>query len=267
MEYKFIRSGLLAGLLAGIAAYIFARIVLEPLVRKGIDYQEQRSHAESALTGEHGHEHEVFSRSVQENIGAGVGSIVFGLVMGALFAVAFTVVWAYVGRRHRGADPRLAAALLAATGFVAVYLVPFAAYPANPPGVGNDETIGERTGAYLTITLLSVGFAIAAAVIGLWLVGKLGGLLAAISAGAFYVVAVAISIAVLPSYNDVPTALTDGDEILFDGFPAATLADFRFYSVINQVVLWTVLGIVFTLALTRIARRASISTPESALVS
>ena len=157
--------------------------------------------------------------------------------------------------------------LLAAAGFVAVYLVPFAAYPANPPGVGNDETIGERTGAYLTITLLSVGFAIAAAVLGLWLVGKLGGLLAAISAGAFYVVAVAISIVVLPSYNDVPTALTDGNEILFDGFPAATLADFRFYSVINQVVLWTVLGIVFTLALTRIARRANISTPESALVS
>lgn len=256
MEKKFIGAGLVSGLIAGIVAFIFARIFIEPQVGKAIDYEEGRSHAEARLTGEHAHEHEVFSRSVQENIGAGVGTVVFALCMGAFFAVAFTVLWAYLGRRNPAVDPRIVAAALAAVGFVAVYLVPFAAYPANPPAIGLEGTIGSRSGAYLTITLLSVGFAIVAAALGLQLARRIGTAWSTLAAIVAYVAATIVAIALLPSYNELPTPLMDGYRIVYQGFPADVLANFRVYSLASQVILWAVLAVVFAAVLTWLGKRA-----------
>lgn len=258
MERKFIGAGLLAGLVAGIVASVFARIVIEPQVARAIDYESGRGHAEEMIAGDHGaHEHgELFTRSVQENIGAGVGSVVFGLAMGALFAVGFTVLWAHVGRRHPLVDPRWVAAALAFGGFVAVYLVPFATYPANPPAVGDDATIGARSGSYLTMTLASVALAIVALVLGLWLLPRIGGLSAIVSGVVTYLLGVGVVGASLPSFDEVPTPLRSGETIVYPGFPADVLGDFRVHSIVNQMILWAVLGLVFATALTRIARHA-----------
>ena len=46
--------------------------------------------------------------------------------------------------------------LLAVAGFVAIYLVPNLKYPANPPSVGNPETIGMRTALYFVMIAISV---------------------------------------------------------------------------------------------------------------
>lgn len=259
MEKKFIGAGLFSGLVAGILAFVFARIYIEPLVERAIGYEEGRGHAELELAGgDAGHEHgEVFSRAVQQNWGAGTGTVVFGLIIGAFFAVAFTVLWSYVGRRYPSVDPRTVAVLLAVAGFVAVYLIPFSAYPANPPAVGSDNTIGSRSGSYPTIVLLSVGFAIAAAALAFYLAPRIGGLLSAISGGVAYLVAVGISIALLPSFDEVPTALMDGNTIVFPGFPAEVVGDFRYYSIVDQVILWGVLGLGFALSLTWIGKRTA----------
>ncbi|PXW30018.1 UNVERIFIED_CONTAM: putative cobalt transporter subunit CbtA [Williamsia faeni] len=268
MEKKFIGAGLLSGLVAGLVAFIFARIYLEPLVDRAVGYEEDRSHAELELTGgEHGHEHELFSRTIQQNIGAGVGTVVFGLIMGAFFAVAFTVLWAYIGRRYPRTDPRTVAGFLATFGFVAVYLIPFCAYPANPPAVGEEDTIGSRSSAYLTIVLLSVAFMVAATVLAFWLAPKIGGLYSAIAGGAAYLVAVGITIALLPSFDEVPSSLMNGNTIVFPGFPADLVGDFRLYSVLNQVILWTVLGLVFAVILTVMGKRQARAAQTPASVS
>ncbi len=256
---KLIGAGLFSGLIAGISAFIFARVFIEPQVTKAIDYEEGRSHAQAMLAGEHGgHEHgEVFSRSVQENLGAGVASVVFAVAMGAFFAVAFTFLWGYLGRRYPTTDSRWVAAALAVVGFVAVFAVPFFAYPANPPAVGNDDTIGARSGAFLTITLCSVGFAIVAVVVALWLRPRIGGLLGAITGVVGYLIAVAITIALLPDFHEVPGPLTnDAGQIVYEGFPGAIVGDFRVYAIANQVILWTVLGLVFALVLGLLSRRS-----------
>lgn len=259
MQTKFIGAGLFSGLIAGIVAFIFARIFIEPQVAKAIDYEEGRSHAEEMLAGENGaHEHgEVFTRTVQENFGAGAGTVLFAMAMGAFFAVAFIFLWAYLGRRYPQTDPRWAAAALAVIGFIAVYAVPFFAYPANPPAVGNDDTIGARSGTYLTITLASVAFAIIAVVLALRLRPKLGGLVSGITSAVGYLVAVSITIAVLPSFDEVPEPLTNNaGQIVFAGFPGGVIGDFRVYSIVNQVILWTVLGVVFALVLGWLSRRS-----------
>lgn len=259
MEKKFIGAGLLAGLVAGIVSFIFARLFIEPQVAKAISYEEGRSEAEEALMaaqGHGGHDHggEVFTRSVQENIGAGVGTVVFALVMGALFAVAFTVLWAYLGRAVPASDPRWVAAALGVLGFIAAFGVPFFAYPANPPAVGDDDTIGARSTAYLTITVVSVIAMIAAVVLVMYLRARFGGLLAVVVGGVGYLVVITIAVALLPEFHEVPEALMDGDRIVFPGFPGGVIGDFRVYVIANQVILWTVLSLVFALVLGRLTR-------------
>ena len=259
MEKKFIGAGAVSGLIAGLISFLFARIFIEPQVAKAIDYEGGRSEAEEALEAAHGHmpahEHgEVFTRSIQENIGAGVGTIVFALCMGAFFAVAFTIFWAYVGRRYPAIDARWVAAALGVLGFVAVFGVPFFAYPANPPAVGDDDTIGARSGAFLTITVVSVIAMIAAVGLAMYLRPRLGGLISAVLAAVGYLVVVAIAIALLPEFHEVPGPLMDGDRIAYEGFPGAVIGDFRVYVIANQVILWTVLTTVFAGVLGRLTR-------------
>lgn len=274
MEKKFIGAGLLSGLVAGVIAYVFARLFIEPQVAKAIDYESGRSEAEEALEAAagghvHGEGGEVFTRSIQENIGAGTGTIVFALCMGAFFAVAFTLLWTHLGRRHPSTDPRWVAAALGVLGFITMFAVPFFAYPANPPAVGDDDTIGARSGAYLTITLASVVFMVCAVVGARWLRPRVGGLWSAVIGGVGYLVAVTIAIALLPEFHEVPDPVTnDAGQIVFPGFPGAVIGDFRVYVVANQVILWTVLTVVFALVLGRLMRagegQASTQSPQTA---
>ena len=49
MEKKFIGAGLFSGLIAGILSFLFARLFIEPVVAKAIDYEDLRSAAEEQL--------------------------------------------------------------------------------------------------------------------------------------------------------------------------------------------------------------------------
>ncbi|MCF8607553.1 CbtA family protein [Gordonia sp. HY442] len=245
MERRFIGAGLLSGLIAGLIAYVFARIFVEPQVAEAIDYEGVRSHAEAELTGEHPHEHELFTRSVQENIGAGVGTVVFALAIGALFAVVFTVAWAYVGRRRPTADPRALAAALSGIAFVAVIAVPFFVYPPNPPAVGEEDTIGSRSGSFLTITLVSIALAVVGVLLATALSARIGAWWAGVVGAVVYLIGATVTAALLPDFAEVPGPVMDGDTIVAPGFPGQVIADFRVYAIADQVLLWTVLTVVF----------------------
>ncbi|ALG84246.1 CbtA family protein [Gordonia phthalatica] len=255
MERRITGIGVLAGLVAGIVAFVYARIFIEPQVALAVDYEGVRSHAESLVTGEHEHGHEIFSRGVQENLGTGIGTLVFAVVMGALFAVAFIVVWAFLGRRSPSTDPRFVAVGLAACAFVAVSGVPFFVYPPNPPAVGEEATLGARSGSYLTLTLVSIGLMVAAAVLAFWLSERIGGLWAVVAGAIAYLFGVTVTATLLPDFAEIPGPVMDGDRIVGPGFPGQVVADFRIYAVADQVLLWTVLTVVFVALLHRVMRR------------
>ena len=258
MEKKYIRIGVASGLVAGLASFAYARLEVSPLIDQAIDYEEDRSHAEAALTGEHGHGHEVFTRALQENVGAGVGTLVFGLVMGALFAVAFSVLMAVLRRRAMPVDARAAAALLAVAAFVSTTVIPSLAYPPNPPGVGVEDTIGDRTTAYLVIVVVSVVLAATAASAALHLTPRLGGWQSGIAATAGYLAATAAAAALMPSFHEVPGPMAGLDgETVFPGFPAEVLSDFRIDSLLTQAILWSVIAAGFAVMLPRTARHDS----------
>jgi predicted cobalt transporter CbtA len=138
MEKKLILRGILAGAAAGLLAFLFARIFAEPQISKAIDYESGRDAAQAALDKAAGlpaaaADPDLFSRTVQADVGIGAGMIVFGMAMGALFAVAYAVCLGRVGALRA----RSLALLVAGGGFLGMYLVPFLKYPANPPAIGH----------------------------------------------------------------------------------------------------------------------------------
>ncbi|TGD89162.1 hypothetical protein BayCH28_07315 [Mycolicibacterium sp. CH28] len=228
---RVIGLGLTAGLASGLASFGFARLCVSPLIDAAIDHAEAHPHTE---------EHEVFTRALQENVGAGVGTVMFAIVLGALFSVAVSTLAMRAARHGVAADLRWAVSGMAVAGFVAVNVVPAVWFPANPPGVGLAGTIGTRTTAYLILLVASVALAIIAAALAVRLTRRLGGWAATAVAIWGYLAAV----------TAVGLALPHFDEVTHD-FPAGLLAEFRMNSVLTQGIMWLVLGTVFAALLPR----------------
>ncbi len=126
--------------------------------------------------------------------------------------------------------------------FVAITLAPGLKYPANPPTVGLEETIGARSSAFLTMTVISVVAACLAVAAGLAWSRRWGGWRATAGAVGGYVVVMVIAMVLLPSFHEVPGPIAGPDGLLLDGFPAEVLAEFRVYSLANQALMWLAIG-------------------------
>lgn len=237
---------LLPGFVAGVACFVFSRLMIAPLIDRAVEYEAEREHAESQLLGGgHEHGHELFSRAVQENFGAAVGITAFSIVMGVLFAVTYTVVRAVLARRGLRPDPTGLALLVAAGMFVAIALMPGLKYPANPPGVGLDDTTSARTSAFVTITAISVVTACVALAAGLTWSRRWGGWPASFLAVSGYLAVMLSAMVLLPNFHEAPGPLAGPDGLVLDGFPAELLAQFRLYSLMVQALMWLAIGATF----------------------
>src|SRR5215469_14054438 len=124
--------GMLIGVLAGLLASGFAWIYGEPEVDLAIGFEQHAHH----MAGE-APEAELVSRSIQSTVGLLTGVVVYGAALGGLFALAFACAYGRLG----ALGARATASLLAVAGFVTLILVPQIKYPANPPAIGEPETI------------------------------------------------------------------------------------------------------------------------------
>jgi hypothetical protein len=267
--------GVGVGALAGLVAFVFGWIFGEPLIQAAIDYEGAREGARQALDAAAGlpvpaAEADLVSRGIQGTVGIGLGMLAFGVAMGALLAVAYALAWGRVGVTR----PRALAVLVAGAGFLTLYLVPFLKYPANPPAVGHDDTIGARTGLYLVAVVGSVLALLIAIEVGKRLSARFDPWNAVLLGGLTFVVLAGLLVAVLPALGqlqvnvdqygaatvtETPGPLLDpSGRIVLAGFDPDLLYDFRVYSVLAQALLWTVIGLGFG-ALTE---RAADRTPE-----
>ncbi|MFE9438195.1 CbtA family protein [Streptomyces sp. NPDC006602] len=215
--------GMLAGLAAGLLALAVSYFLGEPRVDAAIAYEEAHAHA-------HEHGQELVSRTMQSTAGLSTGVLVYGVAFGGIAALAYCFALGRIGRF----GPRASALLLAVAGLVAVYVVPFLKYPANPPAVGDPDTIGRRTALYFLMVVLSVLLAVATVILGKRLAPRLGNWNATLAAGAFLVLVVGLAYGFLPSFNEVP-----------EHYPATLLWQFRLAALAVQVTLWTSFGLVF----------------------
>ncbi|WP_321948688.1 CbtA family protein [Paraburkholderia sp. J10-1] len=225
MVGKLLVRGMLAGIAAGLLTFGFAKIVGEPQVDQAISLEEKLDAAKGEAP-----EPEIVSRKTQASLGLFTGVMVYGASIGGLFALVFAYANGRVGRL----SPRALSAWLALAAFVAIYMVPSIKYPANPPSVGDPETIGYRTGLFFLMVAISIAVSVFSLKVRAVFVPRLGGWNASIVALALFVVVIGAVQFALPAVNEVPAA-----------FPAVLLWKFRTASIGMQVILWTTIGLLF----------------------
>lgn len=229
----FLTGGLLTGLIAGIIAFGIAYVVGEPSVEAAIALEGTgepvpHTHEADTPTHRHGGEAEV-PRSVQSTLGLLTGTLVAGVTLGGLVGVLTALAMGRLG----GLSPRATTVAVAAAGFLVSYVIPFLAYPPNPPAVGSTDTIGVRTASYFLLVAASLLAAMVAILVGGQLRSRLGGWHATLVGVGAYLVLTLTAIALFPTFDEVPA-----------DFPATVLYDFRLASFLTQLALWSVLGLV-----------------------
>lgn len=249
------------GALAGLIAFLFARILAEPVIQAAIDYESARDDAQAALATAAGQTPDppgpdIFSRAVQANLGIGVGMLGFGVAIGCFFAVAYCMAYGRTGTVR----PRPLSLLVALFGFLGLFAIPFLKYPANPPSIGNPDTIRDRGALWVLMVVVSLLVLTGAVVLGQRLQARLGTWTATIAAALAAIIVLGIVMAILPALGELsantavsgsrltetPQPLTDPTgKIVFPGFDADLLYRFRLYSVAAQLLMWGILGLGF----------------------
>jgi hypothetical protein len=225
MVGKLLMRGMLAGIAAGLLTFGFAKLFGEPQVDRAISFEAKVEAAKGDAP-----EPELVSRHTQAGIGLLTGLVTYGAAFGGLFALTFAYAYGRVGR----IAVRPLSAWLALAAFVALVIVPSIKYPANPPSVGDPETIGYRTGLFFLMIAISIATMIFSLSVRRHLAVKMGQWNASIIAGLIFIVIIAAVQLSLPAINEVPAA-----------FPAVVLWKFRVAAIGMQVIMWTTIGLLF----------------------
>lgn len=229
---RLLKLGALAGLVGGVALALFLRLVGEQSIGDAVALEEARSAGGTA------HE-ELFSRAAQQ-VGGMIGAAVYGVAVGAVLVVVFALV------RHRlpaVRDDWRRAMLVAAVGFATLSLAPFLKYPANPPAVGDPDTIGRRTALYVLMVVWSCVATWAAFRLARWW-GNRPDHVRLPAAVAMWAAIVALGYVLLPGSPDAVDA------------PATLVWRFRVAALSGQAVFFAVTGTVLGWLLLRSQRPA-----------
>ena len=232
---QLVLRGFIVGIVAGLLAFGWAKVFGEPAVTTAISFESAQDEARAAAAvaaGKPAPEDDpvIFSRPVQSGLGLLTGMVVAGAGLGCLFAVLFAFANGRVGRL----GPAPTSALLAFFGLLSVYVIPALKYPANPPSVGEPDTIKYRTGLYFLMMAISIAATLGALRLRRSLVPRYGAWNGSLLALGAYLVVVTAVFVLLPGVNEVPAT-----------FPAVTLWDFRIASLGIQTVLWGSIGVLF----------------------
>jgi predicted cobalt transporter CbtA len=245
--------GMLAGIVAGLLSFGFLRVYGEPQVDLAVAFERQldlaKEPAASSPNASLEEHDELVSREIQRGLGLLSAVIVYCTAFGGLFGLAFAFAYGRVGGRL---TPQALSALLAATGFLAIYLVPSLKYPASPPSVGAAETIGIRTALYFIMMVTSIVAMIGSIALRRLLIRRLDEWNATFIVAAYYIAVVAIAGRLLPAVNEVPTQ-----------FPAVVLWNFRVASIGAQLIMWTTLGLLFGVLTRRVLTHPTGTAPSS----
>ena len=236
MVGRLLMRGMLTGIVAGLLTFTFAKIAGEPQVDQAISFEEKADAAKGEAP-----EPEIVSRHTQAGLGLLTGVVVYGAAVSGLFSLVFAYAYGRSGRL----GARALSALLALAAFVAIVIVPNLKYPANPPSIGDPETIGYRTGLFFLMIAISLAATVFSLKLRRHAAARFGAWNGAIVAGAVFIVIIAVVQLGLPSINEVPAT-----------FPAALLWKFRLAALGMQAIMWTTIGLLFGVLVERAQQRS-----------
>ena len=214
-----------AGLLAGLVVGLFHYVATEPVIEQAITL-------ESSMHPDDEEAAPVVTRDVQRTGGV-VGWVLYGLAVGLIFGAVCVLARPRFGNLGVG----LTALCAAIAAYWLIGLFPFLKYPANPPGVGDPETITYRQALFVLFWVLSVGGVLVAGWVHRLLAGRTSAQARALAAAGAYAVYALALFALMPPNPD-PVQM-----------PATIVGAFRSLSLVGLTLFWLVLGVAFGLAL------------------
>lgn len=218
----FIFISLFSGVLAGIVLAGVNLFVVEPYIDKAISIEVDSSTAQ----GEEVDFDELNSYRTWQKSGTFAAGAFLGITYGAILGVVYALSRKFLP----SSDDRKKAIFLAGIMLLSLYVVPFIKYPANPPAVGDPETIGLRENLYIGLQIVS-GLSVLGFGILFYLLRKVRNISYIIPAA--YVGLTAVILAVFPSNPDGISVPMDLVNI------------FRVTSFSTMAIFWLSLGLIF----------------------
>lgn len=217
----FIGITVLAGAIAGAILATVNQGIVEPYIDAAIDIENRNAIA----AGELFNPNEYNAYRIWQKGGEIAAGTILGMAIGSLFGIVF----AYSRSSIPGSSNKRKALILAGIMWFVLFLVPALKYPANPPAVGDPETIYYRQSLYLAYLAISGFSALGLA----YLFRKLG----AIQAKKAIVPAIYAAI-MLGAYFAMPP---NPDAI---SAPMDLVTTFRIASAFTMSMFWGLLGII-----------------------
>ena len=218
----FIAVTLISGAIAGTILGSVNQIIVEPYIERAIQIETQNAEQ----SGEMINPIEFAAYRFWQKGGEIAAGTILGLSIGSLFGIVF----AYGRSSVPGSSNIRKTLFVAGIMWLALFLVPALKYPANPPAVGDPETIYQRQGLYISFLILSgssmLGLAILYSKVGPLKVKKaiIPAVYAAIMTCAYFV---------MPANPDLITA------------PMDLVIGFRIVSALTITMFWGLLGVTF----------------------
>jgi predicted cobalt transporter CbtA len=218
----FIVITLLAGAIAGTILGVMNQVAVEPYIERAIELEMQNT----VQSGQVIDSDEFTAYRFWQKGGEIVAGTILGMSIGSLFGIVF----AYTHSSIPGSNYKNKALIVAGIMWFVLFLMPALKYPANPPAVGDPETIYYRQTLYVAFLAISGFSALGLA----FLYRRMGSLnIKKTIIPAAYAVIIAGAYLAMPSSPDPINAPMD----LVIGFRAA--------SAITLSIFWGLLGVIF----------------------
>lgn len=219
----FIGIILISGALGGLVHGGVNLAIVEPYLDKAIDIENQQLFA----SGEEEDTPEFWVEYNSYRVWQKGGQVFAGMILGTSVGALFGIVYGLSRNSLPGSNDIKKALALAGIMWLVIYFVPFLKYPANPPTVGEEDTVVLRESLYLLFIAIS-GFS----ALGFYKLSKIfegnKKIISAISYGVF-ITAVAFA---MPDNPDEITA------------PMDLVNNFRVMSVIGVSSFWITMPLI-----------------------
>ncbi len=216
----FIAITLIAGAIAGFILAVLNQGIVEPYIDQAINIENQNAISKGeAIDPQEFNDYRLWQKT---------GEIAAGTTLGVSLGALFGMVFAYARNSIPGSNNKKKALILAGIMLLVIYIIPALKYPANPPAVGDPETIYYRESLYIAILIISGLGALGLA----FLYRKLGHKKAKqVLIPLVYIAIIATAFMVLPPNPDENTA------------PMDLVMGFRLASALTMSIFWGLLGL------------------------
>jgi len=218
----FIAITLLAGAIAGTILGAINQVAVEPYINHAVELEMQNTNQSSQIINPA----EFTAYRLWQRGGEIVAGTILGLSIGSLFGIVF----AYTHNSVPGSNNKKKALIVAGIMWFVLVLIPALKYPANPPAVGDPETIYYRQSLYVAFLVISGFSALGLA----FLYRKMGALnIKKAIIPAAYAAIISGAYLAMPANPDPINA------------PMDLVMGFRITSAITISMFWGLLGVIF----------------------